>query len=350
MWSDRDFRVVSLLDRGTQAEPLEALGAGVDALRIDGPSGLLALPLGLARIVRAWAPDVIQGWMYHGNLAATLACRLGAANARLYWGIRQTLYSMSNERPLTRLVIRANAALAHGPQAVIFNSRVSAEQHAAAGFRPKRTLVIPNGFDLAQLHLDEDARRAARERLGIDDATPVIGLVARHHPMKDHVTFLRAAARVVAQIPTASFVLAGRGIEAGNPVLARAIAELGIGARMHLLGELREPQRLYPAFDVAVLSSAWGEAFPNVLGEALACGVPCVATDVGDAAYIVGEAGRIVPPRNDEALAENLLELLGIGAQRRRDLGAVGRHRVERLFSLQAVAEQYRALYCGELG
>lgn len=340
-----EFAVVSLLDAGTQGSALRELGVSVDELRIRRPFAFPALPLRLRRTVRRFRPDVIQGWMYHGNLAATIARRLTGSHARLLWGIRQTFYGMAHERPLTRLVIRANAALSATPQRVVYNSTLSRVQHAAAGFKDERGIVIPNGFDTEQFRPDPDARSAARSRLDIPERAEVVGLVARDHPMKDHANFLAAAGRVAHARPDVFFVLAGAGVDPSNARLDALLTQSGLQGRARLLGEVADVQRLYPAFDVAVLSSAWGEAFPNVLGEALACAVPCVATDVGDAATIVGEAGRIVPPAGSERLAAAIVEVLSLGAEGRRALGEVGRRHVERHYSMAAVAESYLALY-----
>jgi glycosyltransferase involved in cell wall biosynthesis len=340
-----EFAVVSLLDSGTQGEPLRRLGAPVEEMHMRQPTALARLPLRLRQAARRFAPDVIQGWMYHGNLAATIARRLAGSQARLFWGVRQSFYGMTQERPLTRLVIRANAALCATADAVIYNSALSMKQHAEAGFAAARGVVVPNGFDTARFRPDVAAREATRALLDLPRRAEVVGLVARDHPMKDHAGFFAAAAVVAKSRPDAVFVLAGTGIEAANGRIASLIREAGLGERVRLLGEVREVEHLLPAFDVAVLSSAWGEAFPNVLGEAMACGVPCVSTDVGDAAAIVGEAGQIVPREDSGRLAAAIVDVLGLGAQGRSALGEAGRRRVEAKFSLAAVAAQYLALY-----
>lgn len=345
-----DFSVVSLLDAGTQGPLLRDLGVPVEALRVRRLLALPAVPLRMRRCVRRFRPDVIQGWMYHGNLAATLARRLAGSHARLFWGIRQTFYGMAHERPLTRLVIRANAALSSAPERIVYNSSLSRAQHAAAGFKDGRGIVIPNGFDIELFRPNPAARAAARSGLGIPERAEVVGLVARDHPMKDHANFLAAAGRVARARPEVYFVLAGAGVDPSNARLEALVAQAGLRGRARLLGEVADVQQLYPAFDVAVLASAWGEAFPNVLGEALACAVPCVATDVGDAAAVVGDAGRIVPPADSERLSAAIVDVLNLGAEGRRALGRAGRRRVERHYSLAAIADRYRALYAATSG
>lgn len=173
----------------------------------------------------------------------------------------------------------------------------------------------------------------------------LIGLAARHHPMKDHANFLQAAALTAARRPVARFVLAGVGVDAANAELGRAIAGLGLADRIYLLGERTDMPRFFQGLDIAVLSSAWGEGFPNVMGEAMACGVPCIATAVGDAPEITGQADWIVPPRDPNALAERLQGLIELGREGRVEQGRLARQRIVERYSLPAVVTQYEALY-----
>lgn len=334
--------VVSLLDAGTQGGPIREIGVPVLELRIDRLGGFLAAGWQLLRIARRFRPHVVQGWMYHGNLAAAWAWLAVCRSARLFWGVRQTFHGMAAERPLTRLAIRAGAALSGMPAAIIFNSHVSAAQHDAIGFRRDKAAVIPNGFDLERFRPDAETRARIRSTLDIPPTAPVVGLVARDHPMKDHDTFLEAAALIARQLPDAVFVLAGRNIDRANQRIAQKIAALGLAAALRLLGEVRDTESLYPAFDVLALSSSRGEAFPNVLGEAMACGVPCVATDVGDARSIIGDTGGIVPVADPAALAEEILALLRLPETERCAFGKRARERVRRLYSLDSVAIAYR--------
>jgi glycosyltransferase involved in cell wall biosynthesis len=204
--------------------------------------------------------------------------------------------------------------------------------------------VIGNGFDLLQFAPNDVARHRVRAELGVAPETPLVGIVGRDHPVKDHAGFLRAAAVVLRSIPEATFVLAGRDVDGRNARLVSLVADLGIGDRVRLLGERRDVPALMTALDV-VVSSSWTEAFPNVVGEAMACGVSCVVTDVGDSAWIVGETGRVVRPRDPGALAAAVQGVLTLEPSARRMLGLAARRRVEREFSLGAVADRYEDLY-----
>jgi glycosyltransferase involved in cell wall biosynthesis len=179
--------------------------------------------------------------------------------------------------------------------------------------------------------------------LGLPTSTTLIGLLARHHPMKDHANLIRAGARCAAA--DLHLVLAGRGVDGDNEGLRATIAEAGMGGRVSLLGERHDVPELVAGLDVVAVSSAWGEAFPLVLGEAMASGVPCVATDIGDSAWIIADTGVVVPPRDPEALAGGLQHLVELGPEGRRRLGAAARARILDNFSLPEVVRQYETLY-----
>jgi len=344
-----DCSVVSLLDSGTQGLPIRELSVPVHELHVNRFAGLLAAIWRLQRISRSFKPDVIQGWMYHGNLAACCAWLGARRQPRLFWSVRQTFKGMKYEKPMTRLVVRVCVALSRFPTHIVFNSQKSREQHEALGFCPARGLVIPNGFDLCLFRPNRKARTKTRERLGIPSEAPVVGMVARDHPMKDHTTFLNAAARVRQQRPSTVFVLAGPGVDGTNTRIRAIIKQLGLDSSVRLIGEKGDTDSLYPAFDVLALSSAWGEAFPNVIGEAMACGIPCVATDLGDTREIIGNTGCVVSPSNPGELAAKLLTVLSIEKDNEISLGDRARQRVEELYSLDKIADGYLSVWAASL-
>lgn len=338
--------VVSLWDKGTIGPKIEALGIPVFALGINprrpSPAGLLRL----RSLVRQQQPDLLQGWMYHGNLAASMA-HFGKP---VVWGVRQSLYDLRDERPLTRCVIRLNAYRSRSATAIVYNSRVSAGQHQAVGFDAAAARVIPNGFDVELFRPDESARRELRLELGVAPHAPLIGLIARYHPMKDHLNFLRAAARLAVPDREVRFVLAGRGVDGANRALTAAVRELRLQDRVFLLGERDDVARFTAALDIATSASAWGEGFANSIGEAMSCAVPCVVTEVGDSAWIVGDTGKVVPARDPAALAAAWHSLIESGATALEALGHTARRRVIENFALRAVVKQYEDLYLGLAG
>ena len=206
-------------------------------------------------------------------------------------------------------------------------------------------MIIPNGFDCQILRPDEAARKAVRSELGVTDDTVLVGLVARYHPMKDHIGFLKAAGMVVRSHPEVRFVLAGTGVSSKQPELSEAVKQNELQDHVILLGERSDIPRLNNAFDIACSASAWGEGFSNSIGEAMACGAPCAVTDVGDSAYIVADTGLVSPPRDPQALANAIARLIAMGRSGRQQLGAQARKRVETEFSLPSIVQRYEDLY-----
>lgn len=348
-----------MLARLLEHLPEEATGHSVVCLGPDGPvgdrlrklkvrvhvldgRGRFAGPKLMHRtrtIARRLMPEVVLGWMYDGNLAAWWAAR--GCSARLIWNIRHSIADFHRERRGVRMTVRANAWLSRSPEIIIFNSHAAAAQHAMLGFSADAMTVIPNGFDTNSFTPSPDERRRVRTELRIPDNAFVVGKIARYHPMKDHAGFLNAARRVSEQVPEAHFLLAGRGVDEKNERLKSAIEELDIGSQVHLLGERADVRALNAALDAAVSASAWGEAFSNAVGEALSCGVPVVATDVGDSRLIVGDAGYVVPPGDPEAIAQCLITLYEAGPDRRRSIGRIGRERVQKQYSIERMVERY---------
>ena len=335
--------VISLAPEGPLAAPVRALGVPVTSLGLKG--GLAAL-LGLPRLIRELrrsAPDIVQCWMYHANLLGGLAARVGVS-APVLWGLRQSDLDPALSKRSTIMVAKLGARLSFRlPRKILCVSESAHRVHAALGYDDTRMVVIPNGFDLARFRPDAEARREIRAGLGIGPGDILIGLAARFDPQKDIGNFLAACARL--SVPQARFVLCGSGMDRGNGALMAMIERAGLRERVHLLGRRDDMARVTAALDLAVSSSAFGEGFSNTLGEALACGVPAVATDVGDSRLIVGTAGRLVPPRDAAALGAGIEDLIGLGAEGRAALGRQGRERMARDYGLEAIAGRYRAVY-----
>jgi glycosyltransferase involved in cell wall biosynthesis len=279
--------------------------------------------------------------MYHGNVAAAF-CRLtNASRAPLLWSVHQTLSGFKNEKLGTALAIRTGRILSGVPLRIIYNSHESAKQHEALGYRADKTAMVASGFDTDLFKPDPELRRALRAQINVNDEMLLVGVVGRVHPMKDHPNFLRAAHKVKAVLPEANFLLAGRGTASAD--IATLVDRFGLSERVHVLGERNDVAAIMAALDIFVLPSAWGEAFPNVVGEAMACGVPCIVTDVGDAARIVGDTGFVVPPRDSDELARTIVALLK--RPDRKTLGARARERIISEYSLRTMTASYAKLY-----
>ncbi len=335
--------VVSLTDIGPVGRKIEALGVPVRALRLGrrlpNPFGVLRL----ARWLRAERPALVQTWLYHADLVGGIAGAL--VRVPVIWGVRQSNLDRAVNKRRTLHLARWCARLSRRlPARIVFNSHTSRAAHVRLGYAPEKSVVIPNGFDLQRFRPDAQAREAVRAELGVARDAVLIGLVGRFDPQKDHRNFVRAAAVLHGQRPDVYFVLCGDGIDASNRELRAWIDAAGVGGVCRLLGRRDDIPRLTAAFDIATSASV-GEGFANVIGEAMACGVPCVVTDVGDSADVVGETGRVVPAGEPQALAAAWSELIALGAVARATLGQTARLRVEQHYSLPAVAARYAALY-----
>jgi glycosyltransferase involved in cell wall biosynthesis len=281
--------------------------------------------------------------MYHGNLATTLAAR--AANVKRYgWNVRCT----PDERPErweTRSAVKMGARLSPFVPWIIYNSHRAKAQHRERGYSDLHATVIPNGFDCNALGPDTQLRASLREQLKISPDQIIVGTLARWHPQKDYPTLIRAAAEVCRRFPQSCFVGIGRGVDWLNRMLLQQIDSLGLRDRFRLLGEVHDGSRHAALFDINVLASAFGEGFPNAIAEGMACGVPCVGTDVGDTGRIIGNTGRLVPPSDCQALTEAICQLVSLPTEERRRLGAAARERVAHEFSIEQNIAAYSKLF-----
>lgn len=335
--------VVSLTDKGTLGRSIEDMGIPVFTLgmhrKLPNPMGLLRL----LRILRKENPRVLQTWLYHADLLGLLGGRLAHVPA-IVWNLRCTDADSRHYSKLSAFIVYILAKLSTLPSTVLVNSKAGLRMHETLGYRPQRWLLVPNGFDLDRFCPDPEARIKLRHELDLQGDTILIGLVARYDAMKDHTTFLDAASLLVKDYPDVHFILAGRGVDYNNSELTNIITSLGIEKNIHLLGERRDIPHITAALDIAS-SSSYGEGFPNVVGEAMACGVPCVVTDVGDSALLVGDTGRLVPPKSPCSLFEAWHELIEMGQEERRRLGIAARCRIRENFSLSSIVAQYEKLY-----
>jgi glycosyltransferase involved in cell wall biosynthesis len=336
--------VVSLINPGPVGEMIRAQGIPVYSLGMRRSVPSLSGIFKLWRLIRAKQPLILQTWLYHADLLGLLVGKLARVPV-LAWNLRCSLVDMQYYPKLSRFVLRILSRLSAIPDAVVVNSEAGRQAHTHLGYRPRRFDLIPNGFDLERFRPDPSAREWLLREFQLSQDAVIIGLVARHDPMKDHRTFFAAAQEVRARHSDAYFILCGTGVDGQNTELARLMENHGLARYVRLLGPRQDTQKITAGFDIACSSSAFGEGFCNAVGEAMACGVPCVVTDVGDSAQIVGPTGRVVPPRNSEALANALSEFIAYGTEARNSLGMQARARVEELFDINKMAVRYEQLY-----
>jgi len=336
-----DHVVVSLTDEGVFGKVLRDQGIVVRTLGMKpnriGPGIILRL----RSLLVQENPAVLMSWLYHADMIGLIVGRLAAVR-RIVWNIRASRLDFHVYRGSIKYVFRVNRHLSRYPDFVIYNSMAGHRHHCAAGFNPKRWSYLPNGFDLDVFKPSSQARIKLRQSLQLDESALLVGMVARYDPMKDHTNFLTAAHQLSTRMGNVRFVLVGRDPNGG---LQKAIDESPIRHRVYFLGERKDLAEINAGFDVATLTSAFGEGFPNVLGEAMACGVPCVSTDVGDASIVIGEHGMIVPPMNATALGAAWERILRMNQNERTCMGTEARKHIERNFSLPVVAEKYDDLF-----
>ncbi len=342
--------VMSLTDLGSLGRKMQAKGVRVHSLEesceahshsIGMVRATYLLSIGLWRLVlflRRERPAIVQTWLYHADLVGLLAAKLARVPV-IAWNVRCT--SLRTQRGAAMRILARMSAL---PQAILVNSVSGQKLHESQGYHPRRWIHIPNGFDLDEFRPDPHARLKLRQELQLPQETLLIGLIARIDPLKDHANFLQAADLLLQKYHKVHFVNVGYGVEMRNRNLSRELEARGLNDRVHLLGERSDISHLMAALDILASSSS-AEGFPNVVGEAMACGVPCVVTDVGDSAVIVGETGKVVPPRNPEALARAWAELIDLGPDGRRRLGEAARQRIKEHFDLNAIVKQYERCY-----
>ena len=336
--------VVSLTGILDLAERMQEIGVRVRTLgmKTSLPNPLLVMRL--AQWIRESKPDVIHTWMYHANLIGSLAARL-AGNVPLVWAIHHSTFDPRVDKRRTMLVNRACGFLSRRLAArIVCCSEASLRTHKRLSYAAEKLEVIPNGFDLEQARPDPAARGSLRGELGIPADALVIGMAARFHPHKDHRNFIQAAGRLHKRMPAVHFLLCGMDITRQNTQLAGWIDAAEIHECCHLLGHRKDMCRLFAGLDIATTSSR-SEAFPIAIGEAMACETPCVVTDVGDSALIVGETGTVVPSGDPHALAEAWRKLIEAGPAVRRRLGMAARRRVRQHFALPEIVERYQAIY-----
>jgi glycosyltransferase involved in cell wall biosynthesis len=335
-----EITVVALLPAEAYVERLRAAGVTVIELNFKSPGGLMFGLLRIARLIAGSRPDIVQGWMYHGDIAALIALTLSGRRRRtqLIWSIRCSDMDLRHYRLGLRLVVKACTMLSRWPNLITANSTAGLKSHLRLGYRPRRAEVVLNGIDTDEFRPAAGARAAVRRELGLADDAIVLAHVARVDPMKDHGSFLAA----MAKLPELRALLIGAGTE-----------YLPAADNIIRLGRRSDVARLISAADIVVSSSRFGEGFSNALAEGMACGLTAIATDVGDAKLIVGDTGHVVPAEDPAALAAAIRALAQDLAQEtaaaRAARAAKTRARIVDNFTMGRAIERYAELY-GSLG
>jgi glycosyltransferase involved in cell wall biosynthesis len=348
--SGNQHLVVSLMDGGKYGPLLELEGIPVTCLQMMRGRASFSAIWGLWMLIRNWQPDVVQTWMYHADfLGGTVAKMAGVR--RVFWGIRNGTLESGKSRQSTILIASICSRISHFiPTRIICCADNAREVHVASGYCPSKMVVIPNGYDLSKFAINPDARQKLRQEWGISDRTFLVGMVARFDPQKDHFNLISALALLKQEGHDIHYVLAGTGMDSLNIELQEWLNDTDLAEQVQLLGPRSDIADVMNALDLHLLSSAYGEAFPNVLAEAMACGTPCVTTDTGDAPLIVGETGWVVPIRTPQVLAATILEAKNqweSDAAHWHMRRIASREQIEHAFDIKKMCAGYNAIWKG---
>ncbi len=341
-----EHHIISLMGEGKYGSLLRE--AGVSVTTLDMPRGGISI-VGVYRLwktVRLWKPNVVQTWMYHADFLGGLVCRMAGVKP-IVWGVRHSDLDPERSSRATIMIAKLSSRLSRFiPKRIAVCAHRAVLVHAGLGYAADRMVVIPNGYDLTRFVPDAGSRSRLRQELGVPDSMPLIGMVARSDPQKDHANLINALALLSQMMIPFRVILVGAGMTRDNQEVAGYISQCGLKDTVLLLGPRGDIPAVMNALDIHVLSSS-SEAFPNVLAEAMACGTPCVTTDVGDAAFIVGNMGWVVPPRAPAELSVALAQAItewkdeDTWSERKR----MARERITDNFSIERMVKRYREVW-----
>ena len=344
-FADDDITVVTLIGNGILAEEFVGENHCVISLGLSrNPLTWLNI-VKLAVIMRRRQPDVVHSWLYQSDIVAGIVTRF-VTNCAVIWSLRQSNLAKEHNKFTTRLCIKLCALMSrYLPDAIVSNAYIAMLAHTKIGYAANKIVIIPNGFDLSQSSRDASAAAKIREELGIGHDAPMVSMIGRFDSQKNHVGFFRAMRTILNALPDTNFCFAGVGVTTDNPAINKMIYENNIDKkRLHLLGQRNDINAVMSATDLLALPSD-GEAFPNVVGEAMACEIPCVVTDVGDCGEIVGKTGRVVPAGDMLKFADEVIGMLSKSKLQRQAMGREARLRVKARYDIDKVAKAYRDLY-----
>jgi glycosyltransferase involved in cell wall biosynthesis len=290
-------------------------------------------------------PNLIQTWLYHSDLIGSLIGKL-LLGIPVIWGVHHTTLTTNSVKSSTYLVVRLLAKMSSSfPERIICCSRSAYDSHKLLGYDEGKMLLIENGIDTSSLRVVPDARQSVYSELGLSDSDKTIGMFARFNPQKDHKTFVEAAGRLALEKSDVHFILGGEMIDKNNDSLKGWIESNAMQGRFHLVGPRHDIPRYLSAMDLVTLTSAFGEALPMILLEAVCCGAPCVATDVGDISFLLEGWGIVVTPGDAEALAAGWAKVLEWTPQYKNEMLTKARDTVETRYGVEKMSNNYHNAY-----
>jgi len=340
--------VVSLMDLGKYGPLLCNERVSVYCLHMSAGRITLNGLYRLYKIITNINPDTVQTWMYHADLIGGLIARLARVK-NICWGIRHTTLEFGKSSFVTILITRVNAVLSYFvPHSIVCCAESAKNIHISLGYSKNKMIVIPNGYDLNYFKRDEAYRIKFRKDLfGVDESDFVIGMMARYDPQKDHASLIKALFDFKQKGYHFCCILAGNGVDSNNLELVELIESFGLTGNIKLFGVCNNTPAIYNAIDLHVLPSSYGEGFPNVIAEAMACETPCVSTDTGDSNLIVGHTGWIVKPNDSHILSLSIEKaaLLSKDYNSWRLRGVMARSHIEKNYSINFMIDSYVDLW-----
>lgn len=340
--------VISMMGEGKYGPLLKAIGIQVHCLNM--PQGRVTFSglWQLFKLLRSYKPEVVQTWMYHADLIGGVIAKLAGIKS-IFWNVRHTTLEPGKSKRITIWVAKACAFVSGWiPKKIIYCAHEAKIVHEKLGYKNGKAEVVGNGYDLAQFALNEISATTFRAEINVAEENTVIGMVGRFDPQKDHFNLINAHSLVKKSGNLFKLVLIGRDLDSENKALNEHIAKCDLTERVILLGQRTDISAVMNGLDINVLSSSFGEGFPNVLAEAMACGTPCITTDVGDAAVIVGDTGWVVPPKDSQALANAILDAMEEQKNNPQAWQArkqASRERIVNNFSIEKMVSEYSRVW-----
>lgn len=294
---------------------------------------LIAKLIEFRALIKSIAPEIIQSWMYHANFLAFFS---GISRENIVFNIRHSLHDIKNEKQLTRILIKICSFMSRYVFKTVYCSKVSMKQHYKAGYSESKSIFIPNGFDVRKFAPNHKYRRDYRERMSIEPKTFVFGSIARFHPMKNHLGLIKDFSLIQGNC---SLVLIGEGVV--NEEIKQLVQNLKLENRVVLLEKKEDINKWLSAIDSIIIPSLWGEAFPNILGEAMSTEIPCIVSQVGDAPLILGDCGLVI----EDSIHKSMQYMHNLSASDRNNLGRMARNRIIAKYSLSNSSKMYSDLY-----
>lgn len=335
--------VLSLID-GDVRHKLEKLGVRVI---VSGTSSsilnILHFFVNFYKVVKNCRPKLIHSWMYHANILSFIAKKMFCSKLPIIWSIHNSLYSFKNDKLFTNLVNYSCMFLSTKVNKIHFVSATSLRQHINFGYSSDNAVVIPNGFDTKKFTPVVSNPINFRQNYQYSQSHFIVGMVARYDSVKNHLGLIEAASIISRKYPNIYFVIVGKGVVKAQSLIV-AIKEHGI-KNIQLCCEIRRIEAFYPEINV-LCSPSFSEAFPMSIGEAMACGVPCVGTNVGDTKILIGDAGVVIDNYDGASIANGIEALYMAGRKAREGMGKLARNRIQENYSISSVSKRYIDLYC----